>query len=262
MDFASSASSPVSYGGMLYDKAGTPMTDVVVPSSAGKVKDYQFAFYERLHSIVTIDSPMNGTTAYDMLEDPDFDPAAVKVPWWSKKLARLMSLRLGAAPDGRDKRDYAAWDMHLDQARAFNERCAPLPGVAYFSIPCSASVQNPDGTWRPRRGMEPLFYMRACQIGAYAGRTAGGMAVDETWRENDGLVNTVSARAPSGAPSRPLDRNSIGRGLWNVFPTVEGDHMYLQGGLLHRHDIRPFYLDLLTLISGIRPPDARSPAEE
>ena len=55
MDFATSASSPVSYGGMLYDKAGTPMTDVVVPSSAGKVKDYQFAFYERLHSIVIED---------------------------------------------------------------------------------------------------------------------------------------------------------------------------------------------------------------
>ena len=35
------------------------------------------------------------------------------------------------------------------------------------------------------------------------------------------------------------------------FPVLEGDHMWLQGGLLRRHDIRPFYLDLLTMISGL-----------
>ena len=29
-----------------------------------------------------------------------------------------------------------------------------------------------------------------------------------------------------------------------------GDHMYLQGGLQHRHDIRDFYLQLLEMISG------------
>ena len=81
--------------------------------------------------------------------------------------------------------------------------------------------------------------------------TAGGMTVDETWRENDGLVNTISARAPSGASWKPLDKSSIRPGLWNVFPTVDGDHMWPQGGLLHRHDIRGFYLDLLTMIRDI-----------
>ena len=74
------------------------------------------------------------------------------------------------------------------------------------------------------------------------------MTVDKTWRENDGLVNTISARVPSGAPWNPLDKGSIRPGLWNVFPTVDGDHMWPQGGLLHRHDIRGFYLNLLTMI--------------
>ena len=27
--------------------------------------------------------------------------------------------------------------------------------------------------------------------------------------------------------------------------------MWLQGGLMHKHDVRPFYLDLLTMISGL-----------
>ena len=33
--------------------------------------------------------------------------------------------------------------------------------------------------------------------------------------------------------------------------TVEGDHMWLQDGLMHRHDIRDFYLDMLSMIDGL-----------
>lgn len=39
--------------------------------------------------------------------------------------------------------------------------------------------------------------------------------------------------------------------MWNVFPVLNGDHMWLMGGLMHKHDVRPFYLDLLTMISGL-----------
>ena len=101
--------------------------------------------------------------------------------------------------------------------------------------------------------MEPLFVMRSCQMGAYTGKTKGGVALDESWRENDGLVNTVSAMAPSGAPSKPLDERNIVPGLWNVFPTVEGDHMWPQGSLMRKHDVRNFYLKLLTMIEQIEP---------
>ncbi len=203
---------------------------------------------ERIHSIVTLSSPMNGTTAYDLFQDPDFDPAKVKVPWWSRVLAWMMSVGTKEKADGRDARDNANYDMHLDRAWELNEQITTLPGVFYFSVPCSAAEKKPDGTYRPVRGIELLFVARGRQIGAYSGRTAGGMTVDESWRENDGLVNTISATAPAGAPSRPLDRNSIEPGIWNILPTVKGDHMWLQGGLMHRHDIRPFYLELLTMI--------------
>ena len=203
----------------------------------------------RIHSLVALASPMNGSTACDMFHDPGFDPAGVKVPLWSKALARMM--RRGTRPreDGRDPRDYAGPDMYLDRARELNERMAVLPGVYYFSVPCSATEQLSDGTHRPKRGIEPLFAARSRQIGVYTGKTAGGLAIDERWRENDGLVNTVSAAVPTGAPFRALDRKQPVPGLWNVFPVLDGDHMWLQGGLLHRHDIRPFYLDLLRMIS-------------
>ena len=203
---------------------------------------------ERIHSLVTLASPMNGTTAYDLFRDPGFDPAAVRVPGWSRGLAKLMSLGTKPQKDGRDERDYADFDMHLDNAAEMNRRISTLEHVYYFSVPCSLTERQADGTHRPARGMEPMFVMRACQIGAYAGKTAAGTEIDETWRENDGLVNTVSAMAPAGAPSVPLDKSRPEAGKWNVFPTVRGDHMYLQGGLTHRHDIRPFYLDLLEMI--------------
>ncbi len=38
------------------------------------------------------------------------------------------------------------------------------------------------------------------------------------------------------------------KGIWNVLPTIDGDHMWLQGGLFHKHDIRAFYLHLLGMI--------------
>ena len=202
---------------------------------------------ERIHSVVTLASPMNGTTAYDLFEDPGCHPENVKVPPWSRALARAMALGTSPRRDGRDDRD---WDMHVDNALALNSRLRELPGVYYSSVPCSYTEAQADGTHKPRRGIEPLFVMRSTQIGAYTGRTKGGVTLDEAWRENDGLVNTVSAVAPLGAPAKPLDRENLQTGMWNVFPAYDGDHMALQGGLTHRHDIRFFYRELLTLISG------------
>ena len=143
---------------------------------------------------------------------------------------------------------HAGYDMEIDHALQMNSRIMTQPDVYYFSVPCSFTRQEPDGTHRPKAGMEPLFVMRACQIGAYVGKTKGGTVIDEDWRENDGLVNTISARYPLGAPFRMLDREHIKPGVWNVFPDYDGDHMALQGGLMYKHDIRGFYLDLLTMI--------------
>ena len=205
----------------------------------------------RIHSVVTLASPMNGTTAYDLFADPDFDPAGVRVPSWSRAFARMMAMGTRPVKDGRDDRDHADHDMYIDNALALNRKLTALPGVYWFSVPCGYTDLQPDGTHRPRRGMEPIFVMRSCQIGAYAGSTRGGTVLDAAWRENDGLVNTLSASAPLGQPSVPLDRSGIRRGVWNVFPVFDGDHMALQGGLTRRHDVRGFYCDLLDLIRSL-----------
>ena len=92
--------------------------------------------------------------------------------------------------------------------------------------------------------MEPLFRRSSARMGVYAGVTAGGFVIDESWRENDGLVNTVSAMAPLGAPSTVFDPDTAAPGIWQILPTCHGDHMSLQGGMMKRNDIRPFYLKL------------------
>ena len=207
---------------------------------------------EQIHALVTLAAPMNGTTAYDLFSDPSFDPQRVHSPWWSGPFSRLMSIKTKGRDDSRNRTDSAGHDMHLDEAMKLNRRITTLGHVYYFSVPCSYTSPGADGSHSPRRGMEPLFVLRSCQIGAYSGRTAGGFDIGTEWRENDGLVNTVSASRPLGAPSVPLDKSRIIPGVWNVFPVYQGDHMSLQGGLFHRHEIRGFYLELLEMISRLQ----------
>lgn len=204
-----------------------------------------------IFSIAALASPMNGTTAYDMLEDPSFDPESVRVPLWSKVMAKIMTARLKTETDGRDPRDFAAYDMHIDNSLKMNERMKELAGTYYFSVPASCTHGKNDGTFVPNKSMEPFFARRAAQMGAYAGTTKGGFAVDESWRENDGLVNTVSARAPLGAPAADCDRKKIEPGIWNVLPTYKADHMAILGGLTRRHDVKKLYLGLVRMIEGL-----------
>lgn len=234
--------------------------DRVEMSRAGKEKIsplFLGGMATRIHSIVTLASPMNGTTAYDLFEDPSFSPENVRVPLWSHWMARMMSMGIRAKEDGRVSKDRAGYDMHIDRALELNRRMPELPNVYYLSVPCGWTHRTADGTWRPNHGMEPLFVKRACQIGAYKGTTKNGTEIGEGWRENDGLVNTLSASYPLEAEHKQLDRKHIEAGIWNVFPTFEGDHMALQGGLMHKRDIRAFYLELLEMISSL-PDQSRS----
>ena len=203
---------------------------------------------ERLHALVTLAAPTNGTTAYDLYQDKSFDVSAVKVSRWDDFWGNFFSNRKQAEKDGRSGEDYAAFDMHIDKALALNARIATLPQVYYFAVPCSAT-QAADGAQRPIRSrMEPMFRRSSARIGVYTGVTAGGFVLDESWRENDGLVNTVSAMAPMGAPSKAFDPEAVTPGIWQILPTYPGDHMSLQGGMMKRNNIRPFYLELLDMI--------------
>ena len=206
---------------------------------------------ERLHALVTLAAPTNGTTAYDLHRDESFDVNSVKISRWDNLWGNFFSNRKQAERDGRSEDDYAAFDMYIDNALALNERISTLPHTYYFAIPCSAT-EAADGVQRPIRSlMEAMFRRSAAQMGAYTGVTAGGFVVDESWQENDGLVNTVSAMAPIGAPATVFDPGEVEPGIWQIMPVFHGDHMSLQGGMMKHTNIRPFYLELLERIDSL-----------
>ena len=202
---------------------------------------------DRIHAVAALASALNGNSVFDMLADPDFDLKSVKVPWWSRRFGKMMSDNLQVPTDGRDARDCGDYDMQIDQALLLNRRMSTLPNVYYFSVPCAFTRKRGD-SYVPEKGMEPFFVMRSFQMGQYTGVTKGGTRIDQRWKKNDGRVNTISEVSPFGAPRKRLDPDNLKPGIWNVFPVYKGDHMSLQGGLLHKKDIRSFYTDMLTMI--------------
>ncbi len=211
---------------------------------------------DRVHTIVTLAAPSNGSSVPDMFSDPGFDVSKVKTPLWSRFMMKVLSLRLrvnpAKAPAGEEKPRVSG----IDSALAQNERISTLPHVYYFAIPCCSTELQPDGTQRPLLSKtEIIYFARSIQIGAYKGVTPEGFVIDESWRMNDGLVSTVSAMAPIGAPQKPFDRANIEAGIWQNMPVFDGDHMSVQGGMLHRRNVRPFYLDLLGMIGDLADKD-------
>ena len=204
---------------------------------------------ERVFAIVTLAAPTNGTTAYDLASDPSFDARSVKVSLKHRFMDRIMKSSTKIKSDGRDPRDYANYDMALDNAQALNERIAMLPHVYYLSVACDATQAGPGDTRVPDLSlMEPLFVRSSALMGAYSGVTKAGCVVDEAWHANDGLVNTISARAPFGAPQKPLDADHIERGIWNVMPDMRVNHGYFQGGFLKKENPHPFFNNLRELL--------------
>ncbi len=208
---------------------------------------------EGMLSLVTLAAPTNGTTAYDLYEDPSFDPAKVYVPEEYIEKSNLMSNVSTPEYDGRQLWDYAAFDMHIDNALALNNTITTFDDVYYFAYPCASTKLNDNGELEPDPEItEGIFLKGATYMSRYTGQTAGGFAIDESWQPNDGLVNTVSAGAPLGQPSTAYEsEDTTLPGIWNVMPTVTGDHMSLQGGLTKRVNVKPFYLELVEMIASL-----------
>ncbi len=173
-----------------------------------------------IHSLTTLAAPSNGTTAYET-------PA--------------------------EDKDSAAFDMYIDNAMALNEKMVTDADTYYFAIPCSATTKQDDGTYKAdTQIMEGMFVDGSNEIGAYTGVTVGGYAFGEEWLENDGLVNTISAMAPTSAPSQQYEEGNVLPGVWNVMPVYRGDHMSLQGGMMKTNiQVYELYITHLNMINSL-----------
>lgn len=208
---------------------------------------------DNLIAIVTLAAPTNGTTAYDLYEDENFDLTTIDIPEEYEKNSNAVSNGTKPVLDGRESWDYASFDMHIDNALAMNERIGTFEDVYYFAYPCASTTEDPDGGVSPDPSItENIFMKGAIYMSRYTGSTKGGFVIDESWQANDGLVNEISAGAPFGAPqSEYISGAGLIPGKWYVMPAYRGDHMSLQGGLAIKTDVKPFYLEMVKLLAEV-----------
>ena len=202
-----------------------------------------------IYSMVTLSAPMNGTSAYEVRDAVMADPNATLA---EKAECEMISIATTMLPnDGRSKDDSAEYDMKIDHAQAMLANFETQENVYYFSVPTDATmIDEETGKVVPNYDLvEPLFQPcmhRVCDVNFV---TEGGIVVDESWWPNDGLVNTISAKAPFNAPSKDYDENDVQSGIWNIMPTFIGDHTVFMGDLTKMTCVREFYVDILNMIN-------------
>ena len=199
---------------------------------------------DMVYSITTLSAPLNGTTA----SEPKSESTASD---GGNIIGSITSL-LNMTGDDRDPKDTAHYDLTIDGAMELLENIEIVDNVYYFSQPCAVTTKDENGNWvYDKRDVEIFYRSGVDDIVNWTGYTEKGYYCDESWQENDGLVNTVSAKAPFDAPQKPFDRDNIVPGEYNVFETFYGDHMSLMGGFFIRTNIREYYPDLMDMINNI-----------
>jgi len=213
--------------------------DELSPLFTGGKADY-------INSITALASPHNGTTAYDIDTSEEAGSATQNF------LNSLVAKANNNEDDGRAEYDHANYDMLIDNALELNGRIETLKNVYYFSYPCNSSVKSEDGSYVPDESKtEKMFVKTGILMGRFTETTPGGFVVDESWQMNDGLVNTVSAYAPLGAPQKQYEEGNVTRGIWNIMPIYDGDHMSLQGGFSIKNDVRDLFAEHLNLVNSL-----------
>jgi len=166
--------------------------------------------------------------------------------------AALRMLAQNPLPAG----DNAFDDLRPAGARALNARIETLPDTWYFSIPCCRTLPRLlTHDQKPDTAMTPLLWPFSTAMG----RDGAGMPRD--WLPNDGLVNTISARCPGGAPHADFAPGQTPvRGVWQVLPVEHLDHLAAIGGVMNNGVVRTrlFYRRVMALLDAAAAADANS----
>lgn len=174
------------------------------------------------------------------------------------------------------KADSAYGDLSVDLALAINNQIALRNNVYYFSYPGSKTIISLTSyAHKPCLGMTPALKVFSADIGGYYDKkTAAGNYISKDWAENDGLVNTISAKYPTRSDGKCLTEcgsdgfvlqssmccNNARPGVWNVMPVVNYDHLALIGGLLNTGGLgtKMFYKQIADNIKATMPDKTRT----
>ncbi|MBR6512093.1 MAG: hypothetical protein IKT24_01285 [Clostridia bacterium] len=141
-------------------------------------------------------------------------------------------------------KDNLYWDLCLAGAKEINERMEINEEAYNFSISTSNTMTTCHGNQRMKiTSTFPVFHLTGNLIGRHRHERFLDVDLDDCWLESDGASNTVSALHPSDEPFVYYyeSRNNLKRGIWNVMPVYQGDHMDVVGGSL-RAFLNPYFI--------------------
>ena len=172
------------------------------------------SYRDWIKSITTISTPHNGSTLVPIMLDV-FPFALRLAPWFgsidNKTINMLYSfdldhwqlergvdesfddffLRLKNSPVSESK-NLSTWELSPEGANEFNQLFEEDEKVYYFSFSThSTKVKNSSTFHKPDSGMSVHLWPSGILMGQY------NNAIDSSWYENDGVVNTVSMSHPS-----------------------------------------------------------------
>lgn len=240
--------SPLFKGGQT-DKVYS-VTTLAAPHNGTSFFEATGGFSNALAKIFCSLAALSGSTQLNKLFDPMLDQFGLSYLPGSSSGVKYDISKLSAFINSKDN---AFYDLTIDGAAEINKAIRTQPGVYYFSYAgTKTSKSRWTGNYVPNWGINALMFPYAYAIGKYTGVTAGGRVIDEKWLENDGLVNTISARAPFDEPSRVYySGEKVQQGIWYIMPTQNMDHLEFSGGMLNISwsKVRNFYLQHLEIVT-------------
>ncbi len=231
-----------------------------------------------INSVTTLCSPHNGSTLFYVIDQYKVIDLAMDIVNLGGRLTENNSIsnfydfrleHFGIDSSTADENtlintvfsqgtDNAAYDLSPDGATEINKNIKLVDGVYYFSYAYSTTnVSSLTGNQVPDMSSTlAILIPTATLMGRYSKNTVTDFPIDETWLENDGLVNVVSAKHPTGDEWQNYDAENIVAGKWNVMPVKRGHHGTVIGLNADLENTHSFYLELIDMI-GAMPRDRK-----
>ena len=115
-----------------------------------------------------------------------------------------------------------AFDMMPDVCDSLLTGIKPNKNTYFFARPGRGTHPNKKGTESPDGHIFRPFKITAWIIGNYADKARG---IDKEWYANDGVVNCISMRAPTGVEQYDfVDGMEVKPGVWYNMPPQNWDH--------------------------------------
>lgn len=148
--------------------------------------------------------------------------------------------------------DSVVYDLSPEGALTLNERSNLSEDTYYFSYAFSTTTQEKlTGFHLPIPSTMALLGVFGTMIGTYKENRITDYPIDETWFENDGLVNLKSALYPFDDAHTDYDPENIQSGIWNVMPVSTGDHGSAIGLGSSEEAVMEFYISMIETINSI-----------